>query len=220
MSPDDDRALWHEWLIERLAGELDSEREILLEQHLAECEDCRALAARDQAFAAAAAPRTEWHPDPEIEARILERWRRMPTELAPTTTAGAQPCADPAEAPSPRASESRQPPRPGGWRQRLGRIFAHPLPGYAAAALLALWLIVGSPAERGRDVASGTGPAAATTPIDSSFADVAVALPTTSSMKATPRNSTRPAGRATFAHFQPALSDAMRLRRGSSIDSL
>jgi anti-sigma factor RsiW len=111
---------WNEMLIDRLAGELDEEDSVLLEQHLDECPGCREEEQRLQEILEAQKTGPEWAPREGMLSGLLARMR--------LEVAGI-----PDRPPVPAAAG----------RPRIGRRFTgvfgflgRPLPSYAALVLV------------------------------------------------------------------------------------
>jgi anti-sigma factor RsiW len=118
---------WTEQLIDHLAGELEETEAILVEQHLAECADCRGEAREMERILAAQASGEEWCPDPALADSL---WRR---------------------------SRVVRPSRSQGERRSLFRFVLRPLPAYAALLLMVAALAAGilmGREEPGREVAT------------------------------------------------------------------
>ncbi|MBV8097559.1 MAG: anti-sigma factor [Verrucomicrobia bacterium] len=68
-----------------LDGELDSARQIEVEQHLADCPSCRSLLEERQAFRAFfVAAVSDYKAPPQLETKVLAALRRVPTRRKPS----------------------------------------------------------------------------------------------------------------------------------------
>ncbi len=66
---------WTDLLLDRWANELSEEEAILLEQHLADCEACRAEESRLTQGLAGVSCGTSYHPASDLARRTWERWK-------------------------------------------------------------------------------------------------------------------------------------------------
>jgi anti-sigma factor RsiW len=201
---------WKDRLIDRLADELGEEESIRLEQHLAECEECREEELILRRLISSPPPEEAGDADPALAIRLfrnargLESARTRPTLAPPAVLIPAR-----------RAVVGTSGRR--GLTAGVLSVLVRPLPSYAAAALFVGALVVGVWAGHAsiftRTGHSSGGPAETRGP-------AAVDQPSRPELPAPPRGESGTPGASGASRSRASLADASgRARQRSGIPS-